>query len=460
MRSFHGREAELRELEEVYGEGGAVLMYGRRGTGKTALIERFCEGRRTLFLRCVKGSARDNLEHFADAVAALTGSDPREYAGYLDFFRDLARVCDERCIVVMDEYQFLAAWDRAVDSYTQHFIDSVIVHSDSMLILCGSSVSAMRERVEDGGNPLFGRFRRRIRLGPLSFEECRPFHPGMSDEDLLRLYLTVGGIPRYHRELRQDTYRGCMEGDILRNDRMPEEAQGLLDSEFTHSVRIAGILSAVSSGADTLKLVSDRLGIDDSTVSNDIRRLCDAGILDRVHPMLGAPSRPRYVVRDDPLAFSHEVLVRRRTLVCTDDAEASYEALDPYLDAFLGRRFVRFCGDLIRRSYPVTEIGTWWRDDEKHGIHEDIDVVAKLNIGGQKVDLFVECRFIRRKVGFHEYNVLDSRVDRFRKTSNDRLMLISVSGFEDELMEFAEDAGVLLVGPEELFGHRGMPRIG
>ena len=40
-----------------------------------------------------------------------------------------------------------------------------------------------------------------------------------------------------------------------------------------------------------------------------------------------------------------------------------------------------------------------------------------------------------------------------------RLMIISESGFEGEFREFAESTGVMLIGPEELYGHRQFPEI-
>ncbi|MBQ8179093.1 MAG: ATP-binding protein [Candidatus Methanomethylophilaceae archaeon] len=53
MESFTGRERELSLLDDIYHRERirTCAVYGRRGIGKTSLLRRFSEGRRTLFVR-------------------------------------------------------------------------------------------------------------------------------------------------------------------------------------------------------------------------------------------------------------------------------------------------------------------------------------------------------------------------------------------------------------------------
>ena len=141
---FIGRERELSELERLYSRGGtAAMVYGRRRIGKTTLLERFCEGKRHLFLRCLKDSDASNLECFSDTVSALTGREMR-----LDSYVRLSEALDsvissERTVIVIDEFPYIAS--PLVSSVLQHFIDGPLKRSDSMLILCGSYVSVMKK---------------------------------------------------------------------------------------------------------------------------------------------------------------------------------------------------------------------------------------------------------------------------------------------------------------------------
>ncbi len=458
MDRMIGREREMELLNSSFGESSAFLIFGRRRIGKTFLLEHFCEGKRNLFFTCVQED--DNLQYFADVVSDFTGVPRDAYGGYYEFFKDLGSICmGQPTVVVMDEFQFLAMRNREVLSYVQQFIDTRLSHTGSMLILCGSSVRFMRSLNDDGRNPLYGRFRRIIHLGPLTFEQCRQFHPGMSDIDCLRLYLTVGGIPRYHREIHQDTYEGCIKENFLSDGWMLDEADSLIMAEFSPSEQYIAVLAAISKGAVRLKDISGKVGVDESTCSGYLRELIKSGIVGVIHPMMGAPKRRVFYIADNLFAFHHEVIVRRRSMISNQYPDRSYSEIKQHIDTFLGRRFELFCEDFIRKNYIVTEMGKWWIDDPKRNVHEDIDIVARLLYSGNRIDLFVECKFTKSSVGFHEYNILERRVEDHMRDSNARLCMISVSGFDRDLEEFAEGARVLLIGPEELFGYSPVPEV-
>ena len=70
-----------------------------------------------------------------------------------------------------------------------------------------------------------------------------------------------------------------------------------------------------------------------------------------------------------------------------------------------------------------------------------------------------ECKFTSNPAGFHEYNALTRRSARFDPSANNRLMILSVSGFDEEFSEFAAETGVILIGPEELYGGAPAPRL-
>ena len=460
MDHFVGRRKELDLLESSFGTPCAFLMYGRRRVGKSTLLKRFCQGKRNIYINCIRGPEDINLRYLADVISNFTGTEHDRYVDYYEAFRDLERICSEETIVlVIDEFQYISSVSPEVKSYAQHLIDNSLDHKGSMVILCGSSVRMMRSLGEDGSDPLFGRFRRMIDLGPLSFGECRMLHPGMSDIDCMRLYLTVGGVPRYHVEIVQDTYGDCIRKNFLSDGWMTDETENLIMSEFSPGQRYLATLSAISNGSVRLKEIAERIGVEESTCSEYIRELEKAGIVSSVNPMKGAPKRRTYYVSDDMIAFNYEVLVRRSALIGSDRTDEVLARLTPYIDTFLGRRFELFCMRFIIGNYPVTEIGRWWRDDPRRNVHEDIDIVARMISGNVRTDLYIECKFTKEKVGFHVYNILDSRVSQYMDGGNHRLGFMSVSGFEDDFAEFARDAGILLIGPEELFGHRPVPEI-
>jgi len=450
--TFIGRIKELSELENVYHIGGsAVLMYGRRRVGKTTLLEKFCEGKKSLFFRCLKGGESVNLTYLSNSLSKEIGD--TVLSSYLEFIVSLESVClSDRYIIVIDEYPYIAS--PLVSSLLQHFIDGPLKRSGSMLVLCGSSISTMKKEGEDSTRPLFGRFRRTMSLQPLSFSEIRCFHPDMSDLDALKLYLIMGGIPKYHSEMVSDTFEGCIKENYFNNDWMTDEAERLIESEFSNPLRVISILHAIGGGSTSLREISQKVGIDDTICSKCLYQLMDVGIISKLNPMFDAPKRAVYYISDAFFAFHFSLMPKIVAYFDENHVDESYHLIEPYINTFLGKQFESFCSDSIREWYLTLDMGTWWMD--RDDVHSEIDIVAKVSVDNVRFDLFCECKFRKSLFGMRDYNLLRDRAERFSKASNPRYLLFSISGFDDDLLDL-NDPSVRLIGPEVIFGHSYHP---
>lgn len=91
----------------------------------------------------------------------------------------------------------------------------------------------------------------------------------------------------------------------------------------------------------------------------------------------------------------------------------------------------------------------------------DIDLAAIVSSGSQwNVNMFGECRFTRRKVGFTVLNELMGRVRMLRQDKDNAVFaLFSFSGFDTRPLDCAQGSRVLLIGPEEIMGRAPAPTI-
>ena len=127
----------------------------------------------------------------------------------------------------------------------------------------------------------------------------------------------------------------------------------------------------------------------------------------------------------------------------------------------------RFQKSLIRQipvdNYDVREIGRWWGTIVKRNAGDlsyessDIDIVADINVGNAVVQLFVECKFRNERCGLSTLHDLEERMKSVNR--NGRPMIISRSGFTDELLEYAEDHNILLIGMDEIVGRNEFPQL-
>lgn len=451
MESFIGRGPELRDLESIYRRDGVrtLAVYGRRRIGKSELLKRFCSGKRTLYIDCVEGSDADRLHTIALALTDFDGRQRDDYRYFEDAFRDIADICrEDRTVVVLDEFPFLVGKGDHVPSVVQKFIDVYLKGTDTMFVICGSSVAMMLRETTDYGRPLYGRFGNPRRIDQMPYSDCRLFHPNMSEYDRMRLYLTLGGIPRYHLDRETATYEEYVIRNFLDTTAdFGDEATALLSAEFKEKERYIAIVNAICDGKTSHKTICERAGLEKSTCSKCLDALELIGFVGKVNPMLGAPKHPVYRVTDSLVAFCQTVMPKARSTALSSP-EGKYERIRQPISTFLGQRFEDLCAEYVRRRYGCDSIGKWWgADDEK--VTQEIDVVAVVEEDGVKHCLFGECKFTSKPMGPGVLRELQERAELTNTELTHRYILFSGSGFTEELEEIAQEEGVALVGLDD-----------
>lgn len=445
-----GRDAELEYLESIYSDAQLKVcsVLGRRGVGKTALIQEFISGKRALYIEFVEGRREDLMAILRITLSGFTGIQHPDRPTLADYFEDIGDICRrERTILALDELPYLLESSPESASVIQRFIDTVLRGTSTMVVLCGSKASTMRKETEDPSRPLYGRIDHRLLLRPLSLAVCVGFHPAMPAEDQILTYLTVGGIPRYQRRMDGDDYLDTAIRHFMSDQRDLEDAgPSFVRAEIGNAAPHISLLARLGTGDTRLSEMADGAGLDRATASRALKELEEAGIVGRRHPMFMRPKKPSFYIEDNLVAFHYQVLHPLRHMVSGGVPDAGY--VENRIRSYAGLRFELLCRDYVVSHMPVVEIGSWWGISE--GEMTDIDIAARVADGpGRTFNLFAECKFTRKPVGFGTLSTLRARVESL-DVDNVRLALFSVSGFEEDLVESAEEEGVLLIDADAL----------
>jgi uncharacterized protein len=243
MQKFIGREAELQVFSDALTSQGSELIavFGRRRVGKTFLIRHAYHKKMVFEFSGVKDTrAGHQLERFRLALAKTFAVETPldKIPSWLHAFSILADLLEKSAtsskkkrVVFLDEFPwmdsprsgFLAAFDNFWNSWATKQDNLVVV-------ICGSAASWMIQNVVRNKGGLHNRLTRRIRLAPFNLRETEQFLQSQRVQfkhyQILQLYMMMGGIPHYLKELR----RGESVEQAI--DRLFFAQDGLLREEF------------------------------------------------------------------------------------------------------------------------------------------------------------------------------------------------------------------------------------
>jgi len=459
---FVGRVPEMKALERMHASDRFefAVVYGRRRVGKTTLVNEFCRGRKTIYFVGIESTEKENLESLSRAVLeqSVPSSGMATFSSFEALFDHVHKMSqEERIILFIDEYPYLAQAKPAISSLLQAFIDRKFKDGRLFLILCGSSMSFMEEQVLGSKSPLFGRRSAQFKIHPFTFFETREMLPGFSPENQAVLYGATGGVPEYLSRI--EPRRGLKEnlvGLFLEpSGRLFEEPSNLLKQELRDPSAYNAIINAIAEGASRLNEIAGKSGIENSACSNLLSSLLSLGLVRKDIPVTEDASRKTvYLLEDQMFRFWYRFVRPNLHRLVTGHGDEVYDQkIRPELEAYMGLVFERICVEYLTRRIPpddlpffFTRIGRWWGNNPKAHREDEIDILA---YDGDKA-LFAECKWTNAKVGSDTFAALKEKSDLFHFQER-HLYLFAKRGFTSGCREAALDrSGTRLIAFEEM----------
>ena len=261
---FHNRVRELTSLHEALASARAelVIVYGRRGVGKSALLRHALEihGLPFLHYRATRRTPPFQMAELTEAARAAFPHAflPQPFATFGTFLEFLTYQAAQGeaagqaapVAVVIDELPYLADADPGLLTVLQHWWDDNKRRPNLKIFLAGSYVAFMERQVLDANAPLYNRRTGAMKLEPLDYAEAGLFFPGYAPEQRMEAYAVLGGMPSYLEQF--DPAIGVGENvrrTVLRqNTYLAQEPDWLLLEDLRRDAVYGSILRAVAGG--------------------------------------------------------------------------------------------------------------------------------------------------------------------------------------------------------------------
>lgn len=449
---FIGRERELKALNKLYGSSKFefAVIYGRRRIGKTELIKQFLGDKKAIYFMGIESNAKLNLENFSKSILEFnTGiradTSFSNFQAALEYVFQLAE--NERIILAIDEYPYVARSSKSLASTLQLLIDKYKDTSKLMLILCGSSMSYMEDHVLSYKAPLYGRRTAQIKLLPFDFEETCRYLANMSGEDKALMYGAVGGTPQY---LLQVSDKLSVEENIKNTYLNPisflyEEPTNLLKQEVREPAIYTAIITAIATGASRMADISTKVGEDTSVCTTYIKNLISLGIVQKETPYGEKASRKTiYSIADNMFRFWYRFVLENNSIIARGADDLAYKRIEPYFTDYMGKVFEDISAQylwklLVTGKSPIefTSLGRWWGNDPRTKSQTEIDIMGEHD---KNSALFAECKWTNEKVDLGVLETLVQRSELFAY-KNVHLFLFAKSGFTKGCIDKAAELG-------------------
>lgn len=464
---FVGRHQELEQLNQAYQENNFqfTVIYGRRRIGKTSLINEFLKDKKAIYYVALEENAEDNLKRFSDAISIFKNTDQggkEKFADFEECFKEITRLAQEqRVILVIDEFPYLAKAYPTISSMLQSYIDHEFKETNLFLILCGSSMSFMERQVLGYQSPLYGRRTLALKLEPFKLSEAHEMLPKLSKEDAFIINTVCGGVPQYlsYMSDSMSVADNIKKNFLSKSGRLFDEPNNLLQQELRDPTNYNSIINAIASGASKHSKIAQSAHLQTGPLTTYLNNLIDLGIVEKKLPVTEQKkSRSKnivYHICDGMFRFWYTFVGKQTDLIERGLTDLAWAKVQKNLSDFMGPEFEKYSQDFMWSQdmnekivpNPFIHLGNWWGTDKRTHQQVELDIVGFSD--DERDGYFGECKWKNEPIPRSVLEKLIANSEIFKYPIK-HYYLFSKSGFTDSCRELAEKINCQLFTFEEM----------
>ena len=388
---FIGRNVERRTLEDIFAtdRSNLVILYGRTGMGKTALIAEFLKEKNAYYYLLRECSFREQMFCMSEELESAYPGQPLKAVDELDYAEVLQNVVrrneaqDGKQLIVLDEFH-LGMKEGELAEAIYHILANREHFGNVMFLLCSSSVNWVEnEMVQELG--MTAKFITNfMKLKELSFMEIGNWFPRMSIEDCIAVNAVIGGVPKYLKlwDERKTVAYNIKQLFLVENAPLYAEAEAVLKLELRELSAYNAILAAMASGKNKLNDIYERTAFSRAKISVYLKNLIKLDIVEKVFSADTDSNenvkKGLYRVRDNFLNFWYRFVFPNQSMIAIGQGEWVYEErIKSDFIVYQRESFSQLCLEYLklmaRHKRLRNDYDTWgsW-----HGKAGKLDVIA------------------------------------------------------------------------------------
>ncbi len=237
-----GRKEQLKTIDEVLQSDRSAMMAvtGRRRVGKTFLVDQAFKDQICFRMTGIQnGSMKEQLFHFSEKLREYSQSpisiQATNWQEAMMLLKQYLKSLNlkRKKVIFFDEVPWIhTARSGFLEKLAHLWNDFLSKEKNFILVLCGSATSWLQRRIINATGGLHNRITHVLRLQPFTLGETKIFLKKrgikLSDQDLTRVYMAMGGVPLYLEHIRKG------ESATVAIERLCFKEEGILRNEYDH----------------------------------------------------------------------------------------------------------------------------------------------------------------------------------------------------------------------------------
>lgn len=388
---FIGRTEELRQLNALYrtGKFHFLVMYGRHGVGKSALLSEFVNQKPYLFFTAAETNDLHNLSLFLNYLQKASGS--RNLANGVDSFETALEAIfqfstQQQIILVLDNYPFLHKSAKNISVILQKLIQKYRTTSKLFLILCGSGFTSMEKLFLEEKAPFYQLPTCKLCLEPFDYFESCHFFRRFSSTDAACIYGMTGGVPKYLLQFNDKLTLEENVKQLFLNPLSPlyNEPANLLGHEVREQALYTAILSILAEHSCKMAEIHTRIQEETSVCTAYLKSMLAMGIVKKETPVAeSSVKKTIYRISDPIFRFWYRFMPEQFTNIICGQTQTAWLSIKSQMNDFMQDVFEDICRQYLanlhksqKAPFDLSNMGRWWGYEPKTNRKISIDILA------------------------------------------------------------------------------------
>ncbi|MCH5332588.1 MAG: ATP-binding protein [Agathobacter sp.] len=437
------KATDISMLEDYFARSAnsIVVLYGRLGCEKEALIREFAQDKKVFYYRCRETSPEDQLRMMGEEIVSRFEVKLQKNT-YDEYFNRIKSGDSSKLLVVIDEVQYVMRRDPSFFENIVKLKAKRLYPGPVMILLASSSIAwveqDMKELVGDEAKRIDGY----VKIENLNFLDVVRKFPSLSVSECVKIYGAIGGVSSY---LARWNPRTSFKDNVCRlvlseDGALFDAAQELIASELRELSVYNTILSAIARGHNKLNDLFLATGFSRAKISVYMKNLSYFDVIEKVESFQTGgwdnAKKGVYQIRDTYVNFWFKFIFPHMSDLYLMEASAFYDKfIAPELDAYLNRYFRDVCMEYLmllnqvgRVPFPIHKIGTWV------GKAGNLDIIAQSE---DRQNIVGFCNWEKPQMTMAMCEEMAMAMEQ-AKIRSDHYFLFSARAFEPALTEYVK----------------------